>query len=204
MNNPENDDVIKGLENLVVKPSNNTGTFRTAQPSAQNSPKFPSLRGQMGTTTGTSSAPDSPALRNQPATPTTLRNQPATPTTLRSQPATPTLKSSPSVSLIIPQKQLGVGLYNYEAIDSTTVSFKKGEQVVILDKEYDEWWRIELNGQVGLAPANYIKEIETTAKPNPRASRAYNKRKSINVQRASTIYAALTESTPDSTADTDQ
>lgn len=173
----------------------------------QSGPKFPSLRGNETTR----SANTGPLNRNQ-AHPSPSNNQsplqasPRNNTLTKAQatsspqtaspqrPARANVPTPPAPRQVTPAPQIrAVALYDYDAIDALTVSFQKGEEMIVLEKEYDEWWRIDLNGKIGLAPANYIQEKADTLESKTNQSRLHNKRKSINAQRASTVYAALSD-----------
>ncbi|XP_046354990.1 growth factor receptor-bound protein 2-like [Haliotis rufescens] len=49
--------------------------------------------------------------------------------------------------------------YNFAPSDAEELSFQKGDVLNILEKVDDNWWRGELNGNEGLVPANYLKEM---------------------------------------------
>lgn len=57
-------------------------------------------------------------------------------------------------------------LYPYQATRPDELSFPKGVTLNIVEKK-SQWWRGELNGQVGLFPSNYVKE--NPAAPAPAA-----------------------------------
>ena len=51
-------------------------------------------------------------------------------------------------------------LYDFDAIEPTELSLKKGDIVVVLQQgDPSSWWKGELNGKVGLFPGNYVKII---------------------------------------------
>jgi len=50
-------------------------------------------------------------------------------------------------------------LYNYSAQEGDELSLKKGDIITII-KEHPDWWEGELNGKVGVFPANYVQKIE--------------------------------------------
>jgi len=50
-------------------------------------------------------------------------------------------------------------MYNYTAQDEDELTIKKGDVITII-KEHSEWWEGELNGRVGVFPANYVQKVE--------------------------------------------
>lgn len=48
--------------------------------------------------------------------------------------------------------------YNYKSQQSDELSLSKGDQVTVLEKSDDGWWRGNLNGRVGWFPSNYVIE----------------------------------------------
>ncbi|RSH92865.1 hypothetical protein EHS25_008311 [Saitozyma podzolica] len=64
------------------------------------------------------------------------------------------------------EEELGVAegqaqaLYDYEGADTGDLSVQSGQIVNVLVKTSDDWWTCEDgNGQRGLVPAGYLKEI---------------------------------------------
>lgn len=57
---------------------------------------------------------------------------------------------SPSVCQVI-------GVYDYSAQNDDELAFSKGQIINVLNKDDPDWWRGEVNGQVGLFPSNYVK-----------------------------------------------
>ncbi|XP_036060022.1 intersectin-1 isoform X4 [Onychomys torridus] len=50
-----------------------------------------------------------------------------------------------------------IGMYDYTAQNDDELAFSKGQIINVLNKEDPDWWRGEVNGQVGLFPSNYVK-----------------------------------------------
>jgi len=50
-------------------------------------------------------------------------------------------------------------MYNYTAQDDDELTIRKGDVITII-KEHSEWWEGELNGRVGVFPANYVQKVE--------------------------------------------
>lgn len=50
-----------------------------------------------------------------------------------------------------------IALYDYQAQRSDELSLKRGDCIVVLFKDNDNWWMGELaNGQQGFFPTNYV------------------------------------------------
>uniref|UniRef100_A0A7N5KB77 Intersectin-1 n=1 Tax=Ailuropoda melanoleuca TaxID=9646 RepID=A0A7N5KB77_AILME len=50
-----------------------------------------------------------------------------------------------------------IGVYDYSAQNDDELAFSKGQIINVLNKDDPDWWRGEVNGQVGLFPSNYVK-----------------------------------------------
>ncbi|KAL0614272.1 Intersectin-1 [Plecturocebus cupreus] len=50
-----------------------------------------------------------------------------------------------------------IGMYDYVAQNDDELAFNKGQIINVLNKEDPDWWKGEVNGQVGLFPSNYVK-----------------------------------------------
>ncbi|XP_048202224.1 intersectin-1 isoform X2 [Perognathus longimembris pacificus] len=50
-----------------------------------------------------------------------------------------------------------IGMYDYTAQNDDELAFHKGQIINVLNKEDPDWWKGEVNGQVGLFPSNYVK-----------------------------------------------
>lgn len=48
-------------------------------------------------------------------------------------------------------------MYDYIAQNDDELAFSKGQIINVLNKEDPDWWKGEVNGQVGLFPSNYVK-----------------------------------------------
>jgi len=51
-------------------------------------------------------------------------------------------------------------LYNFEAESGSDLPFSRGDTLTILSKTFPDWWEAELNGRVGLIPANYVEPLD--------------------------------------------
>eukprot|EP01119_Soliformovum_irregulare_P021109 TRINITY_DN6971_c0_g2_i1.p1 TRINITY_DN6971_c0_g2~~TRINITY_DN6971_c0_g2_i1.p1 ORF type:complete len:753 (+),score=275.78 TRINITY_DN6971_c0_g2_i1:22-2259(+) len=58
---------------------------------------------------------------------------------------------------------VAVALYDYQAVDSTEISFSAGEILKVLSQYDDGWWEGEIHGNFGKFPGSYVK-IETKSK----------------------------------------
>ncbi|CAG8460571.1 28159_t:CDS:2 [Gigaspora margarita] len=54
--------------------------------------------------------------------------------------------------------------YDYQAKDSDELSLDQGDVVTVLEQIDKGWWKGDLNGKVGLFPANHVKLIEVPVK----------------------------------------
>jgi len=93
-------------------------------------------------------------------TPTPGRNTPPT----RNPPPvnTPPVNTPPPVNRNPPPKSKGPqckALYNYTAQEGDELTLRKGDIITII-KEHPDWWEGELNGKVGVFPANYVQKLE--------------------------------------------
>ncbi|MEE6467933.1 hypothetical protein FKM82_008118 [Ascaphus truei] len=68
--------------------------------------------------------------------------------------STPT--EPPKAATLPPTCQV-IGMYDYIAQNDDELAFGKGQILNVLNKEDPDWWKGELNGQVGLFPSNYVK-----------------------------------------------
>ncbi|XP_073440723.1 intersectin-1 isoform X4 [Dendrobates tinctorius] len=68
--------------------------------------------------------------------------------------STPTEPPKPAV---LPPTCQVIGMYDYIAQNDDELAFAKGQVINVLNKEDPDWWKGELNGQVGLFPSNYVK-----------------------------------------------
>jgi len=50
-------------------------------------------------------------------------------------------------------------LYNYTAQEGDELTLRKGDIITII-KEHPDWWEGEINGKVGVFPANYVQKID--------------------------------------------
>uniref|UniRef100_A0A8C0LHM1 Intersectin 1 n=1 Tax=Canis lupus dingo TaxID=286419 RepID=A0A8C0LHM1_CANLU len=50
-----------------------------------------------------------------------------------------------------------IGVYDYSAQNDDELAFSKGQIINVLNKDDPDWWKGEVNGQVGLFPSNYVK-----------------------------------------------
>ena len=58
-------------------------------------------------------------------------------------------------------------LYDFEAQGDDELSVLENDQLVLIEKENDEWWKLQnAAGQVGVVPATYVKVIQPSANPH--------------------------------------
>ncbi|XP_784072.2 cytoplasmic protein NCK2 isoform X2 [Strongylocentrotus purpuratus] len=65
-------------------------------------------------------------------------------------------------------------MYHYKAAQEDELNLNKGEQVNVLEKSGDGWWRGECNGEKGWFPSNYVSEDDTSM-PNSHGSSTSSK-----------------------------
>lgn len=52
-------------------------------------------------------------------------------------------------------------LYDYDAQQEEEVTFGEGDTMVLYDKDDPDWYLVKLeNGEIGLAPSNYLEEVK--------------------------------------------
>ena len=55
-----------------------------------------------------------------------------------------------------------VALFDYAAQNDDELSFHKDSVINVISKDEASWWKGELNGQMGMFPANYITPLSAT------------------------------------------
>jgi len=75
----------------------------------------------------------------------------------------PTTTSLPPTNNVPPPRQNNApkckALYNYTAQENDELSLRKGDIITII-KEHPDWWEGEINGVVGVFPANYVTKVD--------------------------------------------
>ena len=65
-----------------------------------------------------------------------------------------------------PDEEMVVVLYDFEAQGRDELTVSENDQLVLLERENDEWWKLQnAAGNVGVVPASYVEVIEP--KPEP-------------------------------------
>ncbi|KAG0169130.1 hypothetical protein DFQ28_010833 [Apophysomyces sp. BC1034] len=112
-----------------------------------------------GSTWGSSTSPPpaygSPAGVTVDSTPISSGKSPAWTQQTRTPPPPPPPSSKPSRS------QYVVALYDYDAQAEGDLSFRKGDQIEVLERTADvnDWWKGRLRGASGIFPGNYVSEF---------------------------------------------
>ncbi|ESN98995.1 hypothetical protein HELRODRAFT_67445, partial [Helobdella robusta] len=57
-----------------------------------------------------------------------------------------------------------VAMYNYQGQADDDLSFEEGNVINLIEKTNSDWWKGELNGAVGIFPANYVAIISNSGK----------------------------------------
>ncbi|KAM8975535.1 intersectin-1 isoform 2-T2 [Pelodytes ibericus] len=68
-----------------------------------------------------------------------------------------TTPTEPPKPATLPPTCQVIGMYDYIAQNDDELPFAKGQVINVLNKEDPDWWKGELNGQMGLFPSNYVK-----------------------------------------------
>jgi hypothetical protein len=57
-------------------------------------------------------------------------------------------------------------LYDYQANDSSELSFRQGDVISVLQKDLSGWWQGELHGKIGVFPAvDWVQELHLDGSP---------------------------------------
>ncbi|CAG8532218.1 13156_t:CDS:10, partial [Dentiscutata heterogama] len=56
--------------------------------------------------------------------------------------------------------------YDYQAKEADELSLDKGDVVTVIEQVDQGWWKGDLNGKIGMFPANHVKLIEVPSKPD--------------------------------------
>ena len=54
-------------------------------------------------------------------------------------------------------------LYTFEPTESNELGFEKGDVIMVLNRDYKDWWRGQLRGRTGYFPANYVVRLHATS-----------------------------------------
>ena len=61
-----------------------------------------------------------------------------------------------------------VALYDFEAQGDDELSVSENDQLVLVEKENDEWWKVQnASGAMGVVPAAYVEPVEQDADDSP-------------------------------------
>ena len=52
-------------------------------------------------------------------------------------------------------------LYDYDGQQSDELTIRPGDVIYVTDKIDEDWWQGNLDGTIGIFPANYVEEVET-------------------------------------------
>lgn len=60
----------------------------------------------------------------------------------------------------MPYKCIGkcVAQYDFKATRNDELNILSGDEIVIIEKRQDGWWKGKLNDSIGLFPSTYVKE----------------------------------------------
>ena len=68
-------------------------------------------------------------------------------------------KNVPSLNIVAQAK------YNYVGTREDELSLEKGDEVIVMEKEADGWWRGRCGARIGWFPFNYVEEIAQSSTP---------------------------------------
>ena len=51
-------------------------------------------------------------------------------------------------------------LYDYQGQQADELSIVPGDSIFVTEKIDEDWWQGNLNGVIGIFPANYVEEVE--------------------------------------------
>eukprot|EP01031_Cornospumella_fuschlensis_P032996 gene32996-39909_t len=57
----------------------------------------------------------------------------------------------------------GVALYGYTSHESDELSFREGDRFQLLKSYDDGWWKVKINGEIGMVPSNYFQTDEPSS-----------------------------------------
>jgi len=57
--------------------------------------------------------------------------------------------------------EICIAKYHYSANRDDELDVKKGDQILVIEKENDGWWKGECNGKVGWFPNNYVDAVDS-------------------------------------------
>lgn len=93
--------------------------------------------------------------QNQAEKPRGLQFKPSAGNASRKPPAKP---PRPAAAKPTKQKKLHA-LYDFQARSADELSFQVGNELLLVDNSDETWWKAELDGKVGVVPANYVELI---------------------------------------------
>ena len=56
------------------------------------------------------------------------------------------------------QQQTVFAMFDFQPDEQGELGFRKGEEIELLDCTHAEWWKGQLNGQIGYFPKNYVRQ----------------------------------------------
>jgi len=90
--------------------------------------------------------------QNNAEKPRGLQFKPSTGNATRKPPAKP---PRPAAAKPTKQKKLQA-LYDFQARSADELSFRAGDELLLVDNSDETWWKAEFDGKVGVVPANYV------------------------------------------------
>jgi hypothetical protein len=56
-------------------------------------------------------------------------------------------------------------LHTFEPTESNELGFEEGDVIMVVNRDYKDWWRGQLRGRTGYFPANYVVRLHTHLYP---------------------------------------
>jgi hypothetical protein len=100
--------------------------------------------------------------------PTETRAQPTAPPAVESSPqSTSTAQTSRISSTAEGYAVTGRvrALHTFEPTEPNELAFEKGDVIMVVNREYKDWWRGQLRGRTGYFPANYVVRLHAHLHP---------------------------------------
>ena len=65
-----------------------------------------------------------------------------------------------------------IAIYSYNAQNDDELTFLKDSVINVVSKDDQDWWKGELNGEVGMIPSTYVQPLSATRSDTPSSAGA--------------------------------